>query len=69
MNKNNRLDKLEGEARSDDVFIRVLFEDDLTGLYSDSFEDDAEWTSKEDAIKNYPKDKMIRVPGISESNI
>jgi hypothetical protein len=67
MNKNNRLDKLEGEARSDDVFIRVLYRDG--DLYSDSFEDDAEWTSKEDAIRNYPKDKMIKVPGISESNI
>jgi hypothetical protein len=67
MNKDTRLDKLEGEARSDDVFIRVLYRDG--DLYSDSFEDDAEWTSKEDAIKNYPRDKMIRVPGIGESNI
>jgi hypothetical protein len=67
MNKDTRLDKLEGEARSDEVFIRVLYRDG--DLYSDSFEDDAEWTSKEDAIKNYPRDKMIRVPGIGESNI
>jgi len=67
MNKDNRLDKLENETRQDDVFIRVLYRDG--DLYSDSFEDDAEWTSKEDAIKNYPRDKMIRVPGIGESNI
>jgi len=67
MNKDTRLDKLEGEARSDDVFIRVLYRDG--DLYSDSFEDDAEWLPKQDAIRNYPKDKLIRVPGISESNI
>jgi hypothetical protein len=67
MNKNSRLDKLENETRQEDVFIRVLYRDG--DLYSDSFEDDAEWTSKEDAIRNYPKDKMIKVPGIDKSNI
>jgi hypothetical protein len=67
MNINNRLDKLENETGRDDVFIRVLWRDG--DLYSDSFEDDAEWLPKDKAIKNYPKDKMIKVPGISESNI
>jgi hypothetical protein len=67
MNKDTRLDKLEDKTRSEDVFIRVLYKDG--DLYSDSFDEGAEWTSKEDAIRNYPKDKMIKVPGISESNI
>jgi hypothetical protein len=67
MNKDTRLDKLEDKTRQDDVFIRVLYRDG--DLYSDSFDEGAEWTSKEDAIRNYPRDKMIRVPGISESNI
>jgi hypothetical protein len=65
MNKNYRLDKLEGESRREDVFIRVLFRDG--DLYSPSYEPGAKWLPKEDAIRNYPKDKMIKVPGISES--
>jgi hypothetical protein len=67
MNKNTRLDKLEGESRQDDVFIRVIFRDDISNLYSDSFEDDAEWLAKDEVIKNYLRDKMIKVPGIGES--
>jgi len=74
MNINNRLDKLENETGRDDVFIRVLYRDgDLYSedgdLYSDSFDEGAEWLPKEEALKNYPKDKLIRVPGIGESNI
>jgi hypothetical protein len=67
MNKNYRLDKLEGESRREDVFIRVIFRDDISNLYSDSFEDDAEWLAKDEVIKNYLRDKMIKVPGIGES--
>jgi hypothetical protein len=67
MNINNRLDKLENETGRDDVFIRVLYRDG--DLYSDSFDEGAEWLPKEEALKNYPKDKLIRVPGIGESNI
>jgi len=67
MNKDSRLDKLENETRQEDVFIRVIFRDDISNLYSDSFEDDAEWLAKDEVIKNYPKDKMIRVPSIGES--
>jgi hypothetical protein len=67
MNINNRLDKLENETRQEDVFIRVLYKDG--DLYSDSFDEGAEWLPKEEALKNYPKDKLIRVPGIGESNI